>query len=77
MFNVECSIKHRELRIEHSLETRDTLDEERTLGPFRNEPVRIVRVKAVQWRLPAEGHIDGDLSGCGWILVDDIGGAFL
>ena len=25
MLNVECSIEHRELRSEHSLETRDTL----------------------------------------------------
>jgi hypothetical protein len=35
MLNVECSIEHRELRIEHSLETRDTLHEERAFGRFR------------------------------------------
>jgi hypothetical protein len=34
MFNVDCSIEHRELRIEHSLEIRDTLNKERTLGDF-------------------------------------------
>ena len=76
MFNVECSIEHRELRIEHSLETRDTIHEERALERFRNGPSRIVRVKAVQMRLPVEDHLDGDLSG-EWILVDDVGGAFL
>ena len=69
MLNVECSI-------EHSLETRDTIHEERAIGPFRNEPVRIVQVKAVQMRLPVEDHLDGDLSG-EWILVDDVGGVFL
>ena len=76
MFNVECSIEHRELRIEHSLETRDTIHEERALERFRNGSSRIVRVKAVQMRLPVEDHLDGDLSG-EWILVDDVGGAFL
>jgi hypothetical protein len=34
MFNVECSIEHRKLRIEHSLEIRDTRYKERTLGDF-------------------------------------------
>jgi hypothetical protein len=77
MFNVECSIEHRELRIEHSLETRDTIYEERALERFRNGPSRIVRVKAVQMRLPAEGNIDGELSSCGTVLVDDVGGPFL
>ncbi len=76
MLNVECSIEHRELCIEHSLETRDTIHEERALERFRNGPSRIVRVKAVQMRLPVEDHLDGDLSG-EWILVDDVGGAFL
>ena len=77
MLNVECSIEHRELCIEHSLETRDTIHEERALERFRNGPSRIVRVKAVQMRLPAEGNIDGELSGCGRIMFDDVGGAFL
>jgi len=37
MFNVECSIEHRELRIEHSLKTRDTLHEERDFATNRHE----------------------------------------
>ena len=28
-------------------------------------------------RLWAEGNIDCDLSGCGWIVIDDVGGLFL
>jgi hypothetical protein len=36
----------------------------------------MVRVKAVLLWLRAEGNIDGDLSGCGRILFDDVGGAF-
>ena len=35
MFNVECSIEHRELRIEHFMETPDTLHKERALGQCR------------------------------------------
>ena len=52
MLNVECSIEHQELRIEHTLETRDppfdglrasracrgTLQEERAFGRCCDEP---------------------------------------
>ena len=27
--------------------------------------------------LSAEGNIDSDLSGCGWIVIDDVSGVFL
>jgi len=37
----------------------------------------MVRVKAVPLQLPAEDDIDGKLRGCGRILIDDVGGAFL
>ena len=42
MFNVECSIKHRELRIEHSLETRHMLHEERDFATNRHEQCGLV-----------------------------------
>ena len=69
------SRKSRESRANNEIRfTRNVVQRGNVRGKYRGT---FWFVKAVQLRLPAEGHIDCDLSGCGWILLDDVGGVFL
>jgi hypothetical protein len=45
MLNVECSIEHRKLSIEHSSKTRDTLYGKRAFEQCGDEPSWIMRAR--------------------------------